>query len=160
MDEFDDMDGDETEREEQIAPSATIINALLQEADIARRRSDFDGAISAYLQVLDVDPEWVDALLGIAQCHHVLGRPRDALQTCITLLEMDPRHVGARLEMAEALRQIGRIDEAHAIHDLLLHERPDSPYTWCGLAHLLTDESHSEAAEACLRRALALSTTH
>lgn len=160
MDDVQDMDRENDEDEEPVAPSATIIATALKQAAMARRISDFDAAIEAYTQVLDVDPDWTEALLGIAQCHHLAGRPRLALQTCLKLLEIDPRHVGARLEMAEALRLIGRADEAHAIHDLLLHERPDSPHTWCGLAHLLTDESHSEAAEACLRRALTLSPAH
>ena len=160
MDDVEDMDHENGLDAEQIAPSMTIITMALQQAAMARRISDFDAAIAAYSQVLEVDPEWTEALLGIAQCHHLSGRPRLALQTCVKLLEIDPRHVGARLEMAEALRLIGRADEAHAIHDLLLHERPDSPHTWCGLAHLLTDESHSEAAETCLRRALALAPAH
>lgn len=160
MDDVDDLDNESLEAAGQFAPSAVIIDALVQDAAKARHICEFDTAIQAYSEVLEIDPERTDALLGIAECHRLADRPRDALQTCLRLLEIDPRHIGARLEMAEALRQIGRVDEAHAIHDLLLHERPDSPYTWCGLARLLNDEVHAEAAEACLRRALALAPAH
>ncbi len=160
MEDVEDIDMELPDGAGQIAPSAVIVDALLQEAATARRVCDYDAAILAYSQVREIDPERTDALLATAECHRLAGRPRDALQTCLTLLDIDPRHVSARLEMAEALRLIGRADEAHAIHDLLLHERPDSPYTWCGLAHLLTDERHAEAAEACLRRALALAPAH
>ena len=160
MDDVEAIDMELPDAVDPVAPSAAIVDALLRDAAMARRVGDFDGAIHAYGQIRQIDPERTDALLAMAECHRLSGRPRDALLACLTLLETDPRHISARLEMAEALRLIGRADEAHAIHDLLLHERPDSPYTWCGLAHLLTDERHAEAAEACLRRALVLAPAH
>ncbi|MDO8606551.1 MAG: tetratricopeptide repeat protein [Phaeospirillum sp.] len=160
MDDVEHLDTESIEAEERIAPSVVIIDMMLHEAAMARRVCDYGGALRAYAQIQEIDPERTDALLGIAECQRLSGLPHDALQTCQTLLEVNPRHVSARLEMAEVLRQLDRGDEAHAIHDLLLHEHPDSPYTWCGLARLLGDEGQAEAAEACLRRALALAPAH
>jgi tetratricopeptide (TPR) repeat protein/ADP-heptose:LPS heptosyltransferase len=133
---------------------------VLEEAEQARRAGDLDGALDAYERALQVAPDDTAILMAKAQTHLVAGQARDALHTCIRLLEVDPHHMGARTEMAEALRLMGRSEEAHAIHALLLHDRPDSPYTWCGLARLLEDEGHLAAAETCLRRALALSMAH
>lgn len=140
--------------------SAVMIDAALKEANQARQTGDFSTAIEAYTRVIAMDSDHTVARLALAEVYRISGHPREALQACIKLLEVDSGHMGARVEMAEALHLIGRNDEAHAIHDLLLHERPDSPQTWCGLARLLADEGHAFAAETCLRRAQILSPGH
>ncbi|CAA7618702.1 tetratricopeptide repeat protein [Magnetospirillum sp. SS-4] len=141
-------------------PSAAEIAALLDEAGLALRTGDVDAAIRAYARVIRIDPGHVEARLAMARIRLRSGELHRALESCLAILEIDPRHIGARLETAEALRRLGRSEDAHAIHDLLLNEQPESPYAWTGLAGLLADEGHAAAAEACLRRALALKPTH
>lgn len=142
------------------SPEAFRIQALLDEAALARRTGSFEAALAAYATVAEMDSGHMEARLAMAQIFLETGRLHNALETCLALVELDPRHIGARLEMAEVLRRLGRSEDAHAIHELLLNERPDSPYAWSGLAGLLAEEGHEAAAEACLRRALALSPTH
>ncbi|WP_043744214.1 tetratricopeptide repeat protein [Paramagnetospirillum magneticum] len=133
---------------------AAVIETLWQEAALARRYGDTEPALDAYRRIIELDPSNTDALLAAAQACRLAGRPRDALLFCLDLLEMDRQHMGCRLELAEALRQIGQPDEAHAIIDILLMERPDSVQVWCGLGRLLNDENRLAGAELTLRRAL------
>ncbi|OAN56033.1 hypothetical protein A6A04_10795 [Paramagnetospirillum marisnigri] len=137
-----------------------VIDGLLEEAELARRVGDFTGAVAAFERIVEVDPDHTEARLAIAQIHLQSGRPQQALHWCNQILSLDSGHMGARVEMAEAMRLLGRNDDAHAIHELLVHERPTAPMTWCGLARLLADEGHLAAAETCLRRALALAPSH
>lgn len=160
MMEMDVLDRDEDDGDDDGESAAAVIDSLLEAATLAWRTGAFDAAIGFYAQVVELDSGHTQARLAIAEAHRLAGRPQDALAACVALLAVDAGHMGARVEMAEALRLLGRNDEAHAIHDLLLHERPDSPRTWCGLAQLLADEDHDASAEACLRRALALDPGH
>ncbi|MBI3447207.1 MAG: tetratricopeptide repeat protein, partial [Magnetospirillum sp.] len=143
-----------------LSEHAAIIEALWQEASLARRYGDLDPALDAYCRILEMDNGHAEAMLAAAEVCRLSGHSHDALQFCVDLLELEPRHIGGRLEMAENLRLLGQADDAHAIHDLLLLERPDSPHSWCGLARLLADEGKQSGAEACLRRALALDPAH
>ncbi|KIL98603.1 TPR repeat-contatining protein [Paramagnetospirillum magnetotacticum MS-1] len=135
---------------------AAVIETLWQEAGLARRYGDTETALSAYRRIIALDPINTEAPLAAAQTCRLAGRPRDSLLFCLDLLEMDRQHMGCRLELAEALRQIGQPEEAHAIIDILLMERPDSVQVWCGLAQLLCDEGRLAGAELSLRRALGL----
>ena len=160
MAEIEDLD-DEAEGADGVARSmAAVVEALAEEANLARRTGDFDSAYETFLGVLDIAPDHTAARLAAAELSRRLGRPRESLQLCLGLLEGNPRHVEARREMAEALRAMGLSDEAHAIHALLLHERPDDPESWCALATLLAEEEMLPAAEACLGRTLILDPAH
>ena len=112
-------------------------------------------AIQAYRRIIQLDPGHSEARLAAAETCRLAGRLREALMFCLDLLELDRQHVGCRLEMAESLRRLGRNDDAHAIVEILLVERPEAVPVWCGLARLLAEEGRTAGAEAVLRRALA-----
>jgi tetratricopeptide (TPR) repeat protein len=139
---------------------AAVIEALWQEAALARRYGDLEPALDAYRHIIDIDPSHAEARLAAAETSRLAGRPREALRFCLDLLEQDRQHMPCRLELAEALRQLGQAAESHAVLDILLMERPDSIHVWCGVARLLADEGHLNSAETALRRALGLHRGH
>lgn len=160
MADFEDLELDAFDAGGVAASAAAVLAALVEEAALARRSGDFEGALDTFLNVLDIEPNHVEARLAAAEISRLTGNGRQALHHCLHLLELDPRHIGARMEMAEALLSLGEADEAHAIHALLLHERPDDPQTWCALARLLAEDGQNAAAETCLRRALVIDPAH
>ena len=106
MAEIEDLD-DEAEGADGVARSmAAVVEALAEEANLARRTGDFDSAYETFMGVLDIAPDHTAARLAAAELSRRLGRPRESLQLCLGLLESNPRHVEARREMAEAIKYL------------------------------------------------------
>lgn len=125
-------------------------------AAIARAAGDYRAALAHYDAVLSIHPGRADALAGRGAALRALGRPREALVALLEALNRDPQLAEARLELALALREAGRRAESRTLYGLLLRD-PDAPArAWHGLALLCQSEGQDEAAEACLRRAVAL----
>ncbi|CAA7614543.1 conserved hypothetical protein [Candidatus Terasakiella magnetica] len=160
MAEFEDLEMMMSDALGEGAPKTAVIAARMDQAVQARRCGDFEAALDAFRHVLDEDPQHPAALLAAAEISRLTGRPRDALQYCLTLLESAPGRADARMEMAAVLRGMGRSEEAHAIHGLLLHEAPHAAASWCGMAQMLAEEGYDDAAEACLLRAVRLEPAH
>ncbi len=162
MAEFEDLDVAEADVASGSVASAAeaVLAALMAEAAVAGRNGDLRTALDTYANILEMAPGNPDALLASAALCRLMGRPRDALRHCLPLLEVTPDHFAARLELAESLGVMERFHEAHAVLDLLLHEWPDAPETWHGLARLLAAEGFGDTADICLRRALALDPAH
>ncbi|HSV28452.1 MAG TPA: tetratricopeptide repeat protein, partial [Candidatus Omnitrophota bacterium] len=84
------------------------------------------------------------------------GSAREAMMALLPVLNAHPTNARARLEMAGVLADLGRPDEALSLYALLAR-RPDAPAAaWEGLADLLTKGGQDAAAQACLRRAVAI----
>ncbi|WP_342640514.1 thioredoxin [Rhodoligotrophos ferricapiens] len=95
------------------------IEALLAAADDAMRLNNPGGAIEAYAQVLQYDPENVAALAGIARCQLELGDPEAAAATLDMVpadKQSDPAIVSARaaLELAANPVDTSEIDRLEA----------------------------------------------
>ncbi|MBC7950360.1 MAG: tetratricopeptide repeat protein [Rhodospirillaceae bacterium] len=140
---------------EELAPGKATAPDLI-EAERARAENHFDAALEAYQSVLSIYPRRADALAGRGAVLRAMGRPHEALIDLLEALNYAPHYTEAQLELALALRESGRGDEARTLYGLLLRA-PDAPAAaWHGLALLLLSEGHDLAAEACLRRTIAM----
>jgi tetratricopeptide (TPR) repeat protein/ADP-heptose:LPS heptosyltransferase len=136
------------------------VEAFIEQAALARRSGDFEGALAAYRQALTLQPTNATLMLECAVLERSLGRPRAALRACLLALDVEPLHVEARVELASTLVALDRLDEAHAVHALLVRDHPNEAGGWYALARLLAGEKRDAAAEACFRRAAALAPGH
>jgi len=84
------------------------------------------------------------------------GRLRPALAILVDVLEGDHCCRGAWVELGLGLAAAGKRDEARAVFARLGGNCSDDAEVWRGLAGLLRAEGRDDAAEACLRRTLAL----
>ncbi|MBI2235477.1 MAG: tetratricopeptide repeat protein [Magnetospirillum sp.] len=134
--------------------------AFIEQATLARRSGDPEGALAAYRQALTLEPTNATLMLECAGLERALGRPRAALRSCLLALDVEPRNVEARVELATTLVALGRLDEAHAVHALLVRDHAHEASGWYSLARLLAGEGRGAAAEACFRRAAALAPGH
>ncbi|MBC7906017.1 MAG: tetratricopeptide repeat protein [Rhodospirillaceae bacterium] len=128
----------------------------LSSAERARAEGNLDGALNAYDTVLSIHPNRADALAGRGAVLRAMGRPHEALIALLEALNYAPHHGATQLELALALRDAGRGDEARTLYGLLLRDPKAPAGAWLGLARVLLSEGHEQAAEPCLRRAMAL----
>ena len=76
--------------------------------------SRWDEALAAYQSALAVDPNYADAMHGIAQVHIQAGRFDDAIACCRRIAELEPDDVLAHTTMSIAYQRKGMIPEAEA----------------------------------------------
>ncbi len=122
----------------------------------ARARGDYAAALAVYDSILSIHPGRLDALAGRGACLRALGRAREALVALLEALSAAPDDADTRLELALALRESGRRAEARTLYGLLLRDADAPARAWHGLALLCQAEGQDDAAETCLRRAVAL----
>lgn len=94
--------------------------------EIARRRDSADKAVEHYRRALALDPELLDARLGLATALGRLGRYGEAVQEYREALETAPNRLDARLGEATALVLAGRFREARQRLEEGLEKTPGS----------------------------------
>lgn len=65
-----------------------------------------------------------------------------------------PRGVKARTALASALARWGELDEASAMHEALVEQRPDDPSRWVAWLEMLAWQPRTVSVDPVLRRAL------
>jgi len=108
------------------------------------------GAQAAIDTALRLDPDNVDAMVGLARLQRSRGEEALALQTVERALARDPRSVDAMLVQQYLLVSLGRPDEAIASLQRARAQDPLHPEVLVGLAHLLNLQGHKQEAFAAL----------
>jgi hypothetical protein len=72
----------------------------------------FDEAVSAYRRALDCEPEFIEAMLGIAHAQLALGLPHEARPYLESVLAREPGHTRAHVSLGVALYEMGDWDRA------------------------------------------------
>lgn len=129
---------------------------LVRVGDDARARGDHAEALSIYDAILNEQPYNHAALLGRAAALRHLGRPREALAALNQTLSHRSDDADARIELGMVLRAMRRRTEARQLFTLLVREAEPPAGAWHGLAEILQADGHDAAAQACLRRAVAI----
>jgi len=81
---------------------------------------DFEGAIAAFDQALEIDPKFNPAWNGLGGALNGLGRYSEAIAALETVLEIDPKFHYAWNGLGNALNDLGRYNEAIAAYDQAL----------------------------------------
>lgn len=106
------------QRQQPVAPLRDLFGAL-QVADAYYRKNDLPAAESAYLQVLAIDPESVEANIRLGVIAHLNGEHRGAEQYLKRVLANDPRNATAAYNLA-----VLHIEQAHDLFDRYLQVSP------------------------------------
>jgi tetratricopeptide (TPR) repeat protein len=139
----------------QVRPHDT--HALYWRGLACERLDDGPGALAAYRDALDADPENVAARLRLAEM--LLTRvqePAEALTHYERARARRPDDPAVVLGLAIAHKQLGHTAEARDLFDQCLATRPDDPRALSERGRLALDEGDLAGAEARLRRAVAL----
>jgi FkbM family methyltransferase len=112
-------------------------------------------AILAYDQALALRPDMAAALVNKGVALRGLGRMEEAIACYWQAIALDPTKREVYINAGNALQQMGRRDEALALMRVALRQAPQKSDSWLALGKLLASR-HPAAAEACLRRSIAL----
>lgn len=83
-------------------------------------------AAEAFGKALEIEPEFTEALIGLASCELHLGRAREALERFDRALQHDAQSFPAMMGRAAALHSSHRFDEAAAAYETALSQAPDA----------------------------------
>ncbi len=133
------------------------VRVALARAALERTGSSPQDAFAWYQQARGLDPDNIEATLGIAELQAALDLERTALATLETALTRHPRCIRLLGSYAERLRGLGRATEATEIEQRYANLRFDDG-AWMGHAIDLALNRHDrEAATWWAERAVAMS---
>ena len=93
---------------------------LFQAGEKAYRSGDHATAITLYTQVLEVDPEHINAYLQRGFCHTLQKEYEPAIADFSAVIKRKPDHLWAYTSRGSAYNKLGRHDEAMADFDRVI----------------------------------------
>ncbi|MGC8872887.1 MAG: CheR family methyltransferase [Chloroflexia bacterium] len=114
----------------------------------------YDEALAAFETALRAEPNFVEALCGIAQVHANQGRYAQALEACRRALELDDLAEEAYLLRGLVRRQVGQLREAIEDLERAAYLNPSSPtaHFYLGDVLLAAGQSHRALQAFCRAR--------
>lgn len=139
-----------------VASSPQNLSAHLLLGQVLMQAGDRPGATKAFQKVVEIDPRNVPGYQGLAGAAMAQDNPDAALATLEAGLQQVPNDYGLQLTRAYVFEVVKRYEDAIAIYEKLLTERPNAPVVANNLASLLTDhrsdeKSHKRAYELAQR---------
>jgi len=136
--------------------SPNNIDARLLQAQLKQQTGDAAGARQAYEAVLGLNPAAVPAYMGLMRNELAQGRTAQADEWLAKGLQATNNDYDLRLARASVLETLARYDDAIAIYETLLKDRPGAEVVINNLASLLSDHrtdkaSHDRAYELAQR---------
>jgi Tfp pilus assembly protein PilF len=129
--------------------------AFLLRGWVWQARLDVSRALADYRRALELDPEYFDARLYLAQLLAASGEgPTEAADHLECLRQRQPTNLTVLLVLAHCRRRQARTDEARHILDSLLADHSDSAAVLRERGALALDEGDAAAAEVWLRRSV------
>lgn len=125
-------------------------------AEALLRTVDPQGAERAYARALELQPEFPEALLGLAQVREVQGDLQQALITTEAALSQRPVYAEAQLFRGKLLQQLGRPEDALAAYDSAIRANPRIAEAFYRRGVLQISREETEAAIRDLQRAVQL----
>ena len=124
------------------------------------RRGKTAAAATIYRQLLDNDPDQVDALHFLGVAEHQLGHSDLALEHLGHALALAPDHPDARNNRGNVYKELGRLDEAEADYRRALALRPGDVNALNNLGTVLRQRGKLEEAATTFRQVIALRPDH
>jgi tetratricopeptide (TPR) repeat protein len=122
---------------------------------VARYRAgDLEGAIAAFENALEIDPEDYDAWNGRGITLNGLGRNSEAIIALEKALEINPKFHFAWNNLGLTLNDLGRKSEALTAFETALEIDPKFHMAWNGLGNVLRDLGRNNEAIAAFETAL------
>jgi tetratricopeptide (TPR) repeat protein len=112
--------------ERLVAESPRSAEAHHRIGKILQIQGRFDQAKQAYRRALELDREYVGALIGLGEIEDHLGQPEAALGRFESAIEIDPHQAEAHFARGRVLEAIGRTDDALAAYFRTLELNPTS----------------------------------
>lgn len=129
-----------------INASPNNVDARLLQAQLKQQTGDAAGARQAYEAALAINPRLVPAYMGLMSLSVAEGRMADADAWLDKGLQATDQDFNLRLARASVLENLNRYEEAIALYETLLQDRPGMEVVINNLASLLTDHRTDRAS--------------
>lgn len=132
------------------------MTAGLRNAVALHQQGRFSEARTAYEAILQVNPQYVDALQWLATWHAQQGGFLEALELYNRALKQQPDHAEAHANRGNVLRCLGRLEEALTSYERALAINPANAAAYNNRGIALADLGRREEAVASYDQAIAL----
>ncbi|HTD81896.1 MAG TPA: tetratricopeptide repeat protein, partial [Thermoplasmata archaeon] len=132
------------------------ISALQSRALMASASGNLDQAIALFDEVLKVEPENANSLVGKSVALRRAGRVDDALAALNGVLARQPGHGGALLNKGRILEERGDLDDALEAYDKLIELNPGDADAWVAQGDVLAKMGRDDDARKSYQEALRL----
>ncbi|HEY2970343.1 MAG TPA: tetratricopeptide repeat protein, partial [Casimicrobiaceae bacterium] len=144
-----------------VAPrTAFELGATWRAAVKAHQSGDFDGALSAYQDVLAEQPTYAPGQYLLGTLLRDRGRRAEAGRALAAAVESAPTYVDARVALADLLREEQLLRRAAGICEEGLRHAPNEVSLWRVLGLVRLAQREGAAARKAFRRAIMLAPTH
>jgi tetratricopeptide (TPR) repeat protein len=142
------------------AANPNHLGVKLEAAADLRELGRLDDAEALLRGVLELQPQQVDALVGLAQIARRRGDRVVSLAMFEAAAAANPNHLGVRLEAAADLRELARFDEAEVLLRSVLDRQPRQVDVLVGLAQIARRRGDRAASLAMFEAAAAANPNH
>jgi tetratricopeptide (TPR) repeat protein len=143
-----------------VAENPRSAEAHLRIGKVLQLQGALDAAAAEYRKALEIDKDYVDALVGLGQILHTLGHDEVALKRFSQAIEIEPKKAEAHFAEGEAYESLGRKTEALGAYFRALEIDPASPETILRVAALQLGRDQPDQALARLDQVLQLAPTN
>ncbi len=91
---------------------------------VLERQNQLAEAEACYSRALELDQDYVSALIGMGRLELLRGNPQSALKRFETAIEIEPHEATAHLALGAVLESLGRTEEAQAAYFRSLENDP------------------------------------
>src|SRR6267143_6475925 len=141
----------------RIAAAQVDIAGIQSRALIASASGNLDQAIALFDEVLKVEPDNSNSLVGKSVALRRAGRIDDALACLNSVLTRQPGHGGALLNKGRILEERGDLDDALEAYDKLIELNPGDADAWVAQGDVLAKMGRDGDARKSYAEALRLS---
>ena len=134
----------------------TDVAAIRMMAELAARIGRLADSENLLRRSLELAPAFTAARSNLANILYKQNRAAEAIAELETIERDGAAHLGHTSLKAAALGRIGGHDEALALYQTILDQRPDEPKLWMSYGHILKTVGAQEDAVAAYRRAIAI----
>jgi tetratricopeptide (TPR) repeat protein len=134
----------------------TTLPQTLQQAVKHHQAGELRQAEQLYRQVLQADPDHVEALHFFGLLAHQVGRPDIAAEAIGRAVRLRPDHIEALTNLGVVLKAQGKLAEAVACYERAVRLRPDHAEAHNNLGVALQAQGKLDDAQACFEQALRL----
>ncbi|MBG1270968.1 tetratricopeptide repeat protein [Nostoc sp. WHI] len=132
------------------------IDQLFAQAVNCHQQQQFDQALTAYRQVLAINPKYIDALTNLGSLLKRLGQVEEAIAIYRQGLALKPESAETWFNLGNALQEIGQLEAAESAFQQAVQLKPNLGIAHFKLGKVLQEQEKLTQAADCYQQAINL----